>query len=300
MFEKIKDYYDQGLWGEPRVRGMVIRRILTPEEYGSIIGEPIGEWVPDDGTMKGATEAADGKKGFVPAPEKGSPKRFLNAGGIWTPADGGDADTIDTFHASQGNIAETAVVRGADGSVQVGRIISDTPNNENVNISQVIVNDGTDGQYRKASLGHLKSSLDVVFFYSNSWHTNSNSYRKIMTLRTTQYNDAVTTFTVSTRGSNYRRFAVCWNDSANDPGVRYFRCTPNFSHYSNKQAMVYVAKSSAEYWDFYVEQSAWAWDNIKVSLLHRYPYVGGAVFKDESVSTLPEGYITPTEVAYIP
>lgn len=101
MFEKIKDYYDQGLWGEPRVRGMVIRRILTPEEYGSIIGEPIGEWELDDGTMKGATETADGKKGFVPAPEKGSPKRFLNAGGIWTPADGGDAATVGGKTASQ-------------------------------------------------------------------------------------------------------------------------------------------------------------------------------------------------------
>ena len=102
MYQKVKDYYDQGLWGEPRVRGMVIRRILTPGEYQGIIGEPIGEWEPDDGSMIGATEGADGRKGLVPAPGKGTSRRFLRSDGIWTLADGGGADLGEGFHSSMG------------------------------------------------------------------------------------------------------------------------------------------------------------------------------------------------------
>lgn len=36
MFEKIKAYYDKGLWSETRVYNMVVKGILTEEEYGLI------------------------------------------------------------------------------------------------------------------------------------------------------------------------------------------------------------------------------------------------------------------------
>lgn len=38
-FEKIKKYYDTGLWNEVRVRNMVLKGIITEDEYEEIIGE---------------------------------------------------------------------------------------------------------------------------------------------------------------------------------------------------------------------------------------------------------------------
>lgn len=38
MYQKIKKYYDTGLWSEERVRNMVIKCIITEEEYKDIIG----------------------------------------------------------------------------------------------------------------------------------------------------------------------------------------------------------------------------------------------------------------------
>ena len=40
MFEKIKEYYELGLWNEARVRNMVIKGVITEEEYAEIVGEP--------------------------------------------------------------------------------------------------------------------------------------------------------------------------------------------------------------------------------------------------------------------
>lgn len=37
MYKKIKKYYDTGLWSEERVRNMVIKGIVTEEEYASIV-----------------------------------------------------------------------------------------------------------------------------------------------------------------------------------------------------------------------------------------------------------------------
>ena len=39
MYEKIKRYYDTGLWSEERVRNMVIKGIITEEEYKDIVGK---------------------------------------------------------------------------------------------------------------------------------------------------------------------------------------------------------------------------------------------------------------------
>ena len=39
MYEKIKEYYDSGLWSEERVRNMVIKGIITEEEFYEITGE---------------------------------------------------------------------------------------------------------------------------------------------------------------------------------------------------------------------------------------------------------------------
>ena len=39
MYNKIKSYYDSGLWSEVRVRNMVIKGIITEEEYKAIISK---------------------------------------------------------------------------------------------------------------------------------------------------------------------------------------------------------------------------------------------------------------------
>ena len=39
MFEKIKTYYDSGLWSKERVRNMVLKGIITAEEYKEIVKE---------------------------------------------------------------------------------------------------------------------------------------------------------------------------------------------------------------------------------------------------------------------
>lgn len=39
MFDKIKMYYNSGLWSKDRVRNMVIKGIITAEEYKEIVKE---------------------------------------------------------------------------------------------------------------------------------------------------------------------------------------------------------------------------------------------------------------------
>ena len=38
-FEKIKGYYDAGLWSKERVQNAVIKAFITAEEYREITGE---------------------------------------------------------------------------------------------------------------------------------------------------------------------------------------------------------------------------------------------------------------------
>ena len=39
MYEKIKEYYNTGLWSEERVRNMVVKGVITEEELYDITGE---------------------------------------------------------------------------------------------------------------------------------------------------------------------------------------------------------------------------------------------------------------------
>ena len=43
MYEKVKSYYNTGLWSEVRVRNMVVKGVITEEEYASIIGKEYEE-----------------------------------------------------------------------------------------------------------------------------------------------------------------------------------------------------------------------------------------------------------------
>ena len=57
MYEKVKKYYDTGLWSEERVRNMVIKGIITEEEYKDIVGKKYKEYDAIY-TTKHSTEAA--------------------------------------------------------------------------------------------------------------------------------------------------------------------------------------------------------------------------------------------------
>ncbi len=39
VYEKIRMYYVSGLWNETRVRNMVLKEIITKEEFELIVGE---------------------------------------------------------------------------------------------------------------------------------------------------------------------------------------------------------------------------------------------------------------------
>ena len=43
IYNKIKSYYDSGLWSEERVKNMVIKGIITEEEYKDIVGKEYEE-----------------------------------------------------------------------------------------------------------------------------------------------------------------------------------------------------------------------------------------------------------------
>lgn len=43
MYDKIKSYYDTGLWSEERVKNMVVKEIITKDEYEIIIGKKYEE-----------------------------------------------------------------------------------------------------------------------------------------------------------------------------------------------------------------------------------------------------------------
>ena len=70
-----------------------------------------------------------------------------------------NADKLDGFHGSSDPTANTYVLRSDLGYIHTNYIDSNTSNSENPSISQIIVTNGSDNFYRKASLSHLKSSL---------------------------------------------------------------------------------------------------------------------------------------------
>ena len=39
MFEKIKEFFERGLWNEQRVREAVAKNIITPEQFKEITGK---------------------------------------------------------------------------------------------------------------------------------------------------------------------------------------------------------------------------------------------------------------------
>ena len=49
--EKVKQYYEKGLWDKSRVRNAVIKGWITVEEYENIVGVQYEEEVTDGGEV---------------------------------------------------------------------------------------------------------------------------------------------------------------------------------------------------------------------------------------------------------
>ena len=83
----------------------------------------------------------------------------------------GNADTLDGYHGSVSATKNTYVLRSSDNYIYTNYINSNTSNNENPSISQVIVTNGTDHFYRKASLAHFRTSLGLTYDIKEAYIT---------------------------------------------------------------------------------------------------------------------------------
>lgn len=251
--------------------------------------------------MEGATATEDGTAGLVPPPPKGTIKRYLRADGIWCPPDGGNADTIDGFHASETrNAADTCVVRDASGYVQLGYINSDTPDNEDPAISQVVVTNGSDDYYRKASLAQLKDYLRIKRILGNTLFLNLNpnlsgtkQYICFLSVYTYAWAPAPSMFWVSTRKTGHVRFRVSFNDSgSSDCGIRSFECV-RYGDIGN----IFAVKSGSRVWDFYISTSdSTDWAHVFGFSLGYQDFS----YKYMAITSLPTGAIQATEVTSMP
>ena len=112
----------------------------------------------------------------------------------------GNADTLDGYHGSDSQVAKTYVLRDSFGYIYTNYINSNTGNDENPNISQIVVTNGNDNFYRKASLSHLKSSLGSmpasdVYSWAKASSKPSYSWSEIT--------DKPSTFTPASHTHNY-------------------------------------------------------------------------------------------------
>lgn len=81
-----------------------------------------------------------------------------------------NSTTVGGYGVSIGQAASTVVVRNGSGYTFFNYINSDTSNSENPGVSQVIVTNGSDGYFRKASIAHFTAYVQSNA--SGSWGIN--------------------------------------------------------------------------------------------------------------------------------
>lgn len=86
-----------------------------------------------------------------------------------------DADLLDGYHLSMNAGANTVVGRDQNGHMFTNYINSNTGNDENPNINQIITTTG-DGYYRKSNIYHLKSQLRNAVQRLNLLHLDPNTW----------------------------------------------------------------------------------------------------------------------------
>lgn len=214
------------------------------------------------------------------------------------PADGGNADTVGGFHASQDSIAGMAVVRGSDKSIKTGAIISDTPNDEDPAVGQVIVTNGMDDQFRKVSKDSFKQSIQISNMFVDSIYNEGiyefSAGRYVCFARFPADHSGTVVLTVYLRGGSVTRVRIVLDGG--DTPVAFNRTpilpavvTGSFYAESN----MYMARTGSE-WRLYAPYSPY--NIISISGISQIKPLRTQIL----VYSLPAGYIAPTEVAYIP
>lgn len=190
-----------------------------------------------------------------------------------------NADTVDGFHASRTHTANTCVVRDASGHTYLGYINCSNGNNENPTVSQVVVTNGSDNFYRKASLQHLKNSLGLGTFTlgksvpANAVFTDTNTWRGVQ-------NNLTSTSTSDSLSANQGRLL-------------------NNYIFATSQANAALTKAKA------IGQGQWGLNNAGNNLLtkkgqiivFRLEFILTAnVSSGQTIGTVPSGYRPSQEV----
>lgn len=217
------------------------------------------------------------------------------------PANGGNADTVDGFHASQDSVANNIVVRDANGYIDSG-----IKTNEAFTDAYYLVFTNTnDNVLRKTLVKDFKKSIGIGSIEANSvfsgacWAPSalsSTSYLKIGTIEVGGWVGPMFHLTVGSRGGTYRKALICFKDGTNGD-LDFFKITPTYhSHsasYAGRDGKIYLVKTATYTWDVY----------IPLSTSGNMGYFGFCVNVASSftrnlvvVSSLPTGYVPPTEV----
>ena len=87
-----------------------------------------------------------------------------------------NADKLDGYHGSTSATASTYVLRDSNNYIHTNYINSNTSNNENPSVSQVIVTNGSDNYYRKAGIYHVSDKIseqNTVWPIREWWNSGS-------------------------------------------------------------------------------------------------------------------------------
>ena len=169
--------------------------------------------------MVGSTETADGKKGFVPAPDKGPPNRFLNSSGIWIPPEGGSADTATkALQDGDGNVISGTYVKTRGGTLE-GRVRTWYSPRDSAGTGNYV-------RFAKISIGGRENSFPLYMTLGGKYH-----------------------LLVSVA-------VVFENVSNTDPGLKYFRTsgekgTGHGIHIAKTAAGQWHLFARSNYWDYF-------------------------------------------------
>lgn len=206
--------------------------------------------------MIGATATEDGTAGLVPPPPKGTIKRYLRADGIWCPPNGGDAVTVG------------------------GKTADDLLDYRNATNTPTIPTSLPANGGNADTLGNSVSARYIL--------NNSANYQKIFSLIVNRYQNYPTTINVKTgrEVSNWFDFCTYPNGPSS---LRYLSRIP-LDAINKGTISLYTSFVGGQTWDFYIRSSE-AYGGVNVAVLGTQT---GVVFKNEGVSSLPEGYVAAT------
>lgn len=188
-----------------------------------------------------------------------------------------DSDRVGGVAASYNNDASTLVARDANKYIRVGYINSDTPNTEDPGISQVIVTNGVDNFYRKASLTHFFGStrytdvfvgarnftLDTTgHWYRLGYFTNSCAEYVKLTIThswsyvATEVFEILLSATTDSGGGLVSAKKIFQNKSAysNVPKIRVTLCGTGGYDYANIYIDVFISGYYSNQWKYRMER----------------------------------------------